>query len=45
MNYAANFWHILYKSNFYSRSYETQKQFESAMKQFLDEYEKDKNKQ
>jgi hypothetical protein len=44
MNYAAMFWHKLYKSNFYSRSNETQRQFQEAMAEFLKEYEEEKSK-
>lgn len=44
MNHAANFWHKLYKSNFYNRSNETQRLFEEAMAEFLKEYEEERNK-
>lgn len=44
MRYAAMFWHKLYKSNFYCRSYDTQRQFAEAMGEFLKEYEEEKDK-
>jgi len=44
MKHAAMFWHKLYKSNFYGRPYDTQRQFAEAMAEFLKEYEEEKSK-
>jgi len=44
MNLAAKFYHKLYKSNFFLKPTHTQREFEDALKEFLEEYEKDKNK-
>lgn len=44
MNLAAAFYHKLYKSNFFLKPTQTQRDFEAALKEFLEEYEKDKNK-
>lgn len=44
MHYAAMFWHKLYRSNFYTRSYDTQRQFHEAIEEFLKDYEEEKSK-
>lgn len=43
MNLGASLWSKIYNSNFYSKSTETQRLFEKAAKEFLEEH-KDKIK-
>jgi hypothetical protein len=38
MNLGADLYHKLYKSNFYSKPMETQRLFEQAAKEFLEEH-------